>query len=119
MAALAASAALHAQARQQPHNGCWLRLATARREYGPVVKLLSDLSDAGDALSANVLYDCPQVVRVLLSLQLDRRYGLLVADLLTPQSPSAVRIAEFHAARLGRRQRRFRRVAGGVGWSLD
>jgi hypothetical protein len=59
-----------------------LPLAAPRREHGAAVEFLSNLSDAGNALSANVFHDCVKVVCVLLRLLLDRCYRFLVADLL-------------------------------------
>jgi hypothetical protein len=59
---------LQAQARQWPHDGRRLPLATTRRERRTAVEFFGDLSDAGDTLSPNVLHDCAKVVRVLLRL---------------------------------------------------
>ena len=66
-----------------PGDARWLPLAAARGKDATLVKLLSDLSDAGDPLSLNIIQDRPQVRRVLLGLQFDRCDGFLVANLLT------------------------------------
>jgi hypothetical protein len=71
---------------------------TTRCQNAPLVQLSGNSTHAGEPLSLQLIHDGPQVRRALLCVRLDRSHGLLVADLLAPECPRTIGIAELHAA---------------------
>ncbi len=74
------------------------RAATCRQD-APLVQFRGDAPNTGDPLGAQVIHDGPQVLGMLLCVDPDRCYRLLVADLLAPERPCAIGVAELDATR--------------------
>jgi hypothetical protein len=71
---------------------------TTRCQDATLVPLSGDGANAGEPLGSQVIYNGPQVRRTLLCVHFDGSYGLLVADLLAPECPRTIGIAELHTA---------------------
>src|SRR5438270_2928188 len=77
-------------------------LTTTRRQYAALIQFCGNPAQAGDAVLCLCVDHRAEILRVLVGSLTNRVQARVVSLLSLPQCPRTVRVAQLHAAPLGR-----------------